>query len=44
MIGSGGTTHGPGQWLSGALVSLAVAAWFGRSLLVTLHARATSLA
>lgn len=37
-----GSTAGPGQFLSGAIVSLVVAALFGLSLLRTLAARAVS--
>jgi protein-S-isoprenylcysteine O-methyltransferase Ste14 len=37
-----GTSHGAGQWLSGAMVSLAVAATFAWSLFGTIRSRATT--
>lgn len=38
-----GTSNGTGQWFSGAIVALAVAAWFGRSLLRVISSRAAPI-
>jgi hypothetical protein len=44
LLAGGASSQGVGQWLSGAIVSLVVAAAFGWSLLTTVRARAAALA